>query len=439
MMLVAFPAVGVFAQDTPQPPPAAADERTTGLPPGIDWDFNFDAGWGSFGFANSLFQNPKEDVEENLSDQWSEGFVKPALSGTYTLDDSSQFYGKLSAVGERTYGSAPELVGTDFSSFKPEDLSIGYRSGTALTLGENVVDVTIGRAQYTLGRGMLLWDGGAEGGSRGGFWSNARKAFEFASIARFQPAPHKAHVFYLDKDELPESDKGTRLWGANYEYSLGDHSTFGASYMRLFATPDIAPERDGLDVFNVRAYTAWRDLSFDFEFASESNADLLRADAWVFQGAYALSGIAWTPTITYRYALFEGDDLETERSENFDPLLPGFSDWGAWWQGEIAGEYFLSNSNLESHLFRAHVTPTDAIGGGILFFQFNADRPESFAPGVTEKNVAFEIDGYVDWKINRNFTASFVGAFANPQAAAEQAFNRTQNFTYGMVFVAYSY
>ena len=26
----------------------------------------------------------------------------------------------------------------------------------------------------------------------------------------------------------------------------------------------------------------------------------------------------------------------------------GFSDWGTWWQGEIAGEYFLSNSNLRS-------------------------------------------------------------------------------------------
>jgi len=35
--------------------------------------------------------------------------------------------------------------------------------------------------------------------------------------------------------------------------------------------------------------------------------------------------------------------------------------------------------------------------------------------------------------------ASFVGAFANPQAAAQQAFGRTKNFAYGMVFLAYSY
>ena len=47
----------------------------------------------------------------------------------------------------------------------------------------------------------------------------------------------------------------------------------------------------------------------------------------------------------------------TAANEAFDPLLLGFHDWGTWWQGEIAGEYFLSNSNLVSHQIRAHVNP----------------------------------------------------------------------------------
>src|SRR5581483_10345620 len=136
---------------------------------------------------------------------------------------------------------------------------------------------------------------------------------------------------------------------------------------------------------------------------------------------------------------FQGDDPATTRNENFDPLLLGFYDWGTWWQGEIAGEYFLSNSNLSSHLLRAHVTPTDSLGGGLMFWKFRADQPATFGEGVTDKNIAFEMDAYVDWKINRNFTASFVAAFANPQTAAQQAFNRTKNFGYGMVYLAYSY
>ena len=109
-------------------------------------------------------------------------------------------YGKLSAVGERTYGSVPAPLGRDVSSFGPEDLSIGWRSGTSMAIGENALDFTVGRTQYRLGHGFLLLDGAAEGGSRGGYWTNARKAFEFAAIGRLKPGPHTVEMFYLDRD-----------------------------------------------------------------------------------------------------------------------------------------------------------------------------------------------------------------------------------------------
>jgi hypothetical protein len=420
------------AQD---PAPAEPEERTAGLPRAIEWTFNFDASWGTFGFANSLYQNPKEPVDENLSDQWFEGAVKPALSGRRPFS-SGELYGKLSTVGVRTYGSAPELVGEDVSSFKPEDLSIGWRSGQWL-------DVSLGRVPYTLGNGMLLHDGTAEGGSRGGYWTNARKTFEFGTIARFRSGAHTVDGFYLDKDDLPENDVGTRLTGVNYEYSIGDHSTLAATYLKLFAHSDLEPGRDGLNVINLRAYLtplpAMPQATMEFEYASERNGDVLNSNAWTLQAAYELSTVRWKPAVTYRYAFFQGDDASTPRSESFDPLLPGFHDWGSWWQGEIAGEYFLANSNLSSHLARVHVTPNDAVSGGLLFFKFLLDQPETFAPGVTASSLAFETDLYVDWKINDNFTASVVAAFANPQTAARQAFDRTKNFGYGMVFLAYSY
>ena len=80
----------------------------------------------------------------------------------------------------------------------------------------------MGRTPYTIGHGLLLWDGGGEGGSRGGFWSNARKAWEFAAVGRLKPGNHAFEVFYLDRDEVPESDTGTRLWGANYDFTLSE-------------------------------------------------------------------------------------------------------------------------------------------------------------------------------------------------------------------------
>ena len=92
-------------------------------------------------------------------------------------------------------------------------------------------DFSVGREQFKLGHGMLLYDGASEGGSRGGYWTNARKAFEFAAIGRAKPGNSTIEAFYLDRDELPESDSGSKLWGVNYEYAIGEDTTLGATYM----------------------------------------------------------------------------------------------------------------------------------------------------------------------------------------------------------------
>ena len=426
---------------------ATSGQRPDGLPSALQWKFNFNAGWGTFGFANSLHNNPHDPgVAQDLSDQWFEGFIKPALAGVYTTASESEFYGKVSAVGERTYGTVPDAFGTDVSSFGPDDLYIGWRSGKSMAIGENALDFSIGRAPFQLGHGFLLYDGTSEGGSRGGYWTNARKAFELAAIARFAPGPHTIETFYLDRDELPESDSGSRLWGTNYEIAIGGadaHTTLGATYMRWLAHEEEKPGRDGLNVVNVRAYTApfagVRDLSFEFEYAAERNGERLQSDAWALQAAYQWSEWAWEPKISYRYAFFEGDDPDTAANEAFDPLFLGFSDWGTWWQGEIAGEYFLSNSNLQSHQLRAHVEPNEALSGGLMLFKFTLDHPSSFAPQVTSNNVAFEIDVYADWKLNKNFTLSLVGAYADPAKAVQEFSGRTKNFVYGMAYIGYAF
>jgi len=441
-----LPAAGAFTQETPPTPgptPAPAEEeRSTGLPKKGKWTFNLDLGLGGFGFANSLYTNVRPDPSGDLSDNWAESYVKPALSGVFGVG-KSELYGKVSAVGERTFAAPPSVVGEDASSFKVEDLSLGWRSGKSLGSSENLLDFTVGRTQYTIGHGCLLWDGGGEGGSRGGFWSNARKAWEFAAIGRLKPGNHTFEVFYLDRDDVPESETGTRLWGANYELAVGEHSTFGVSYLKFDADRRVKPGRDGLGVFNARAFTspfrALPGLSFELEYAREENGDRLGSEAFTGLVGYELGTVAWKPKLSYRYAYFEGDDPATAKSENFDALLPGFYDWGTWWQGEIAGEYFLSNSNLISHQVRLHLAPNEAIGAGLIFFKFLADKPGGYGPGVTSRDVAFEMDAYLDWKVNHNFTLSFVGAFADPGPLVEQVNHRTKNFSYGMIYLAYSY
>jgi hypothetical protein len=429
----------------PEPSPAPAEQpeaRTSGLPHGLDWTFNLDAAGGAFGFANSLYANPKpEQPSGNLGDNWLESGVKPAITGTFTSSKSWQLYGKVSAVGERTFSAPPSLVGEDASSFKVEDLALGWRSGESVGSGENVLEFTVGRAQYQLGHGLLLWDGAAEGGTRGGYWSNVRKAFELAAIGRFKPGHHTLEAFYLDKDDLPEADTGSRLWGANYQYAIGESSSIGATYMKWSANHAEKPQRDGLNVYNLRAFLApgqLKGLTLEGEYAKEDNGDALDSYAWNALAGYQLD-VAWKPKLSYRYAFFEGDDTATPANESFDGLFTGFYDWGSWWQGEIAGEYFVSNSNLISHQVRLHLAPSDSIGTGLIFYKFEADKPAAVGPEITSKDVAVELDLYMDWKLNRNFTLSLVAAFSDPGKLVEQVYDRSKNFSYGMVYLAYSY
>jgi hypothetical protein len=421
-------------------PAAAQEERPTGLPKAASWTFNLDAGLGWFGFGNSLYTNARPDPSGNLGANWGESFVKPALSASLGLG-GSELYGKLSAVGERTFSAPPPLVGSDESSFLFEDLYVGWRSGKSLGKSENLLDFTVGRAPYKIGHGMLLWDGAGEGGSRGGFWSNARKAWAFATVARVKPGNHTIDAFYLARDDVPEAETGSSTWGANYELALGERSTIGAAYMKWSADRSELARRDGLSVYNLRAYTApFRaapGLAFELEYSRERNGDANDSSAWTAQAGYEFGSAGWKPRLSYRYAYFEGDDPATPADESFDPLYPGFYDWGSWWQGEIAGEYFIANSNLVSHQLRLHVAPNDSIGAGVIAYLFGFDQLPSAE--ATSKDLASELDAYCDWKVNKNFTLSFVTAYASPKEGVRQAYGRTDNFKYGMVYVAYSY
>jgi hypothetical protein len=422
-------------------PPEKKEERSTGIPGLGKWTFNFDAGWGSFGFADSLYTDVRPDPSENLGSHWFEGYVKPAISVSFPLGES-ELYGKLSAVGERTYGG-PSIAGESASSFKQEDVYMGWHSEHSLSSSENLLDFTVGRTPYTIGHGFLVWDGTGEGGSRGGFWTNARKAWKFAGIARIKPGNHTLEGFYLDRDDVPEKITGTRLAGINYQYAAGKNSTFGVTWLRAFAHPNVLPDRDGMNVFNARAYTtpipALSDLSFELEIAYEENHNLMHSTAWNALGAYQLSKLPWKPKLSYRYAFFEGANPNKAVNTAFDPLYVGFYDWGTWWQGEIAGEYFLSNSNNISHQARIHMSPTDKLGWGVIGYWFYADQAATFGHGVTSPNVAFELDTYADWKFHKNFTLSAVGAYADPHKAVQEAYNRTSPFYYGMVYIAYHF
>ena len=441
LVLALAPFVSAVAQEEKQ-------ERSIGLPSAVQWTFNLDASVSFYSFGHSLYTNPRNDASGDMGSRWLESFARPALSAAYPFT-SSELFGKLSVVGERTTHvgkdpeTTPELVGGNEDSFYPDDLYLGWRSGTVFSgLDENAVEIIVGRAPYQLGHGFLLHDGASEGGSRGGYWSNARKAFAFAGIARLISGTHTLEAFYLDRDELPEVDTKSRVWGGNYELSVDERLTLGVTYMRGMADDNDGPTRNGLNVYDFRMYSTPLSafpLSLEVEYAMEENRDQLSSNGWYGQVSYELKEVAWEPRLSYRYALFQGDDPNTARNESFDPLFLGFNDWGEWWQGEIAGEYFLSNSNLKSHQIRLHSSPNEAISTGLIGYIFRVVRPAALQQDLTADDVATEIDWYTDWQVADNFTTSIVLAWASPGEVVKQLYDRTKDFTYVMLYIQYSY
>ena len=304
-----------------------------------------------------------------------------------------------------------------------DNLYLGWRHGSP---GSGQFEVAGWALPLPDRHGFLLSDGYADGGSRGAIWSNPRTAWAPGARIRFLRSGHTVDLFYLERDDRPEFDPDTRISGINYEWKSSDAAwTLGASYM-AFKANDLEPQLDGADVWNLRLYTRpfSAPLTIEAEWAYEDNGLALDSTAWYIQPYWTFEEAPWQPTLYYRYAYFEGDNPDTLANEDFDPLFPAFHDWGSWWQGEIAGEWFLSNSNLKTHMLRLHTEPGNSIGTGLIYFDYSLDQPGSYQGGVTSSKLAKEVNWYMDWNVNKMFTFSFILARNNPGPAVKEAFGR---------------
>ena len=417
---------------------AAADESPasaegTAVERNFTWGVS--GGLGAFGFRNSLYVDKEPDAPGNLGENWAEFYIKPWANYERKFGEGV-FFAKGSWAGVKTGQDAADIAGGGGSSTELDELYVGYRG----TGHWGLFEIAGGRYAYELGHGFLLSDGYADGGSRGGYWSNPRTAWAPAARIHYSTGTHSVSLFYLDRDERPESDARTSISGVNYEWNNKSKDwTLGASYFGLNAN-EIRGQLDGARVVNLRAFGTLSTLpmNLEAEWAREQNDELLDSYAWYASGTWSWADSRWRPSLQYRYAVFQGDNPSTTANEGFDPLFPGFKDWGTWWQGEIAGEYFLSNSNLRSHMLKFDVRPNENITTGLLFFDYRLDQPGSYEDGVASRNLGQEINWYMDWRAFENFSFTFVVAHNQPGAAVEEAHDRTKGFKYAMIYVSFN-
>lgn len=400
-----------------------------------------------FDQSNSWFGEAQANLGANSTD-WYETVITPAINGSYFFDDDKgELYGRLDMVSANTEDTdaAGSNVGRgkDASHTAVENAYLGWRSGDMWSnLGKDFLDVSFGRQQYVAGTGFLFYSQGGNGGNRGGYWMGDRKASEYAGVAKFTYKQLKTDLVYFKADDNPSSD--TKVGGVTVDYSLGDFGGIGGGYYSV--SSDIET-RDSMDVYDIRySVTPFRafnvadwlkPLSFEGEFVREENGNKLEADGWYLSGAYSFDDTPWKPTLTYRYSAFDGNNPNSSKNQDFDPLFYGFYDWGYWYQGEILGEYVLSNSNLKSSMVRLSADPTDAIHINLFYYHFTLDDPEGF--GVQSDDFADEWNLTVDWSAGKYLSFSLVGAYASPDDGAKQYTGGDDDWAYGMLYANFSF
>lgn len=303
---------------------------------------------------------------------WLELYVKPGISFEYSLDAGATVYGKLSAVASYTAGTDAYDTG-DTGETTLEEAYLAVRGNA----GQLSYDLSLGPRELKLGTGMLIANGASSGFERGALKLGPRKAWEMAAIARLSGNGITGTAFYLDPNELSSSDGKNELAGLDVRYDDPRGGYLGATYLKVLNSetpypqaapggngpPTITPgAREGTNALSFYAKTnpfagAMENWTFTGDLAYEWN-DEIDLDAWAgrITASYAFKNLPWSPTLTYGYQTFSGDDPDTAALERFDPLYYEGSP-SAWATGSKSASTFI-NSNVNSHSLALRVKPT---------------------------------------------------------------------------------
>lgn len=423
------------APAAPAEPAAATPEPAEEEPPLLRP--TFELGLMGAASSNAWFGQPEAVVGAPVS-SWTEGMLEVGLDLHAKAGTHGVVVGRVSGHLSWTRGGV-DAAGSNVEDRTPEDLVLhhawlGWRSQSKAPGFE----VSAGRLDYKIGTGFVFGDGGYEGDDRGAFWMNGHDAWRLGVVSRMVRGPAALRVAYVEPDDLTT----TRILGADVEVDLGGRGLVGGSLHRLLdsdAEQEIGvPGRDGLDVIGVRAVltpvSSAPGVSVNTELAFQRNGDSRHATAWYVQPGYAFEDVRWSPSLSYRYSSFSGDDPETPEQEDWDPLFYAFDDWGTWYLGEILGEFVFVNSNLRTSQVQFEVAPAESLRAIASYYHFDFDTAPAGLDGRAPTGIGDEFDAVVEWTITPHLQVSVIGGLLSPGEALRDLTGGSGNWTHGMVY-----
>ena len=394
-------------------------------------------------------------------EDWVEGYAHYGIYGITPVNANTYVYGGLSAITSASLGQ--ELF-TDrtrsFSGF--EDAYVGIIGGQTDARGNRFsYNITAGRQRFTLANGFLIANTAANGDERAALQANARWSADMLALAQVRYNDTKFELFYLDPDELPLLDSKTRYAGANLEMQPVQGLQLGFSYVTspksnqqyfvfdpVLGAPVIRT-REGLQVFDARftyspnpAGTQGPFFGAEYAVQRNRNFDMDARAGWIEAG-YSWPQARWSPTVSYRVAMFTGDDPTTATYERWDPMLSGGT--GEQWVQGANHFKVVQDSNVIAHRIQARFRPSPKVEIVPQLWLFRAESLTNIGGNpaltfLTDDDYGMEANVTAKWFVNRNVYVHGHIAYTVPGDAAKAALGgAAENWLSAMLFVRYAF
>lgn len=364
---------------------------------------------------------------------WSEAYLELGIGGATRLADSD-FYLFGAASGLFSVSRGQDVFRDDDRDDMHPDK--GY-AGVLYADREtgNSAQFSVGRQTYTLNDGFLISmiSGNSNAGERGATYLGPRHTSDFSALATGEFGRSRFALFYIDPDELEDFESNTTFAGANVGFRFSGAFSADASIITIpesdstYRVPDgEALAREETTTWGVHALyrpPTPDHLWLEGEAYRQTN-DRHDMEAYAYYGTvgYLRGGLAWSPSISYRFASFSGDDPDTASYERFDALMS--NGLGIWLQGVSFGKVYR-NANLETHRLQANVAPRRGVNLTLTWHRLRADELNNLGanPALAQlraREIGDELTATLRWAINRQLYLQVLASRATPGAALEE-------------------
>lgn len=386
---------------------------------------------------------------------WIEGF---AMGGVYGIARvlpklNLHLYGGASYI--LSFSAGRELF-SDQSRFygEVEDAFVGIVGGKRISSGHSYsYNILYGRKQFVLGNGWLIVNTSMNGQERAALQLNPRWAAKSLFQAGFQLDKLIFQVFQLRPNELSILNSHTILNGVNLELGSSDRLQIGASVLHSprsdlkYYMPDgTVHQRKGLWVYNLRLFgnqpSGKSGIFYKTEGGYQTNRNFdMRAYAWYTQLGWNFAQTKGTPSLSYRFAYFSGDNPNTKAYERWDALYTGGTG-EQWVQGSNMYK-IVQNSNEMSHLLQLVYAPVKKIQTVTQLWAFAAPQLNNLGgnPGLSVMKSHYygsELNLTVKYFHSRRWYFHMNTALTFPGNAIKDIVPDTKNWFCLMAFIRYS-